>query len=73
MFDHPDNERHPATWFTMDEPFAYLSVTLGLHKEQLKVTASKPLVVRYGVAMWDGQVQPEQIDKLYKLWAGWQR
>ena len=71
MFDHPDNERHPATWFTMDEPFAYLSATLGLHKEQLKVTASKPLVVRYGVALWDGQVQPEQIDKLYKRWAGW--
>jgi hypothetical protein len=71
MFDNPDNERHPATWFTMDEPFAYLSATLGLHKEQLKVTASKPLVVRYGVAVWDGQVQPEQIDKLYKRWAGW--
>ncbi|MCX5639039.1 MAG: PmoA family protein [Planctomycetota bacterium] len=71
MFDNPDNERHPAMWFTMDEPFAYLSATLGLHKEQLKVTASKPLVVRYGVAVWDGQVQPEQIDKLYKRWAGW--
>jgi hypothetical protein len=22
-----------------------------------------------GVALWDGQVQPEQIDKLYKHWA----
>jgi hypothetical protein len=71
MFDFPGNERHPATWFTMDNPFAYLSATLGLHKEPLKVTAGKPLVVRYGVALWDGQVQPEQIDKLYKRWAGW--
>jgi len=35
------------------------------------VGGSKPLVVRYGVALWDGQVQPEQIDKLYKRWAGW--
>jgi len=71
MFDYPDNERHPATWFTMDNPFAYLSATLGLHKEPLKIVSGKPLVVRYGVALWDGQVQPEQIDKLYKRWAGW--
>ena len=71
MFDHPKNERHPATWFTMDNPFAYLSATLGLHKEPLKITAGNPLVVRYGVALWDGQVPVEQIDKLYKQWAGW--
>ena len=41
MFDAPDNPRHPATWFTMNVPFAYLSATLdldqdvGLSKEQL--------------------------------------
>jgi len=32
-----------------------------------------PLVVRYDVALWDGQEQVEQIDKLYKQWAGWRR
>jgi hypothetical protein len=32
-----------------------------------------PLVFRNGVALWDRQVQPEQIDKLYKLWTGWRR
>ncbi len=35
MFDHPSNVRHPATWFTMLEPFSYLCVTLGLHHEPL--------------------------------------
>jgi len=25
----------------------------------------------FGVPLWDGQVQPEQIDKLYKHWASW--
>jgi hypothetical protein len=73
MFDFPGNQRHPATWFTMDNPFAYLSATLNLHKEPLKIVSGKPLWVRYGVALWDGQVQPEQIDKLYKQWAGWRR
>lgn len=71
MFDHPNNERHPATWFTMDNPFAYLSATLNLHKEPLKIVSGKPLWVRYGVALWDGQVQPEQIDKLYNQWVSW--
>ena len=25
MLGHPDNPRHPTTWFTMAKPFAYLS------------------------------------------------
>ena len=71
MFGHPENERHPVTWFTMDNPFAYLSATPNLHKETLKVSAGKPLVLRYGVALWDGQVKPEQIEALYKRWTAW--
>jgi hypothetical protein len=68
MFDHPDNPRHPATWFTMAKPFAYLSATMRLHEEPLKVLAGKPLVLRYGVALWDGRVETAQIDELYKQW-----
>ncbi len=68
MFDHPDNPRHPATWFTMAEPFAYLSATLRLHEEPLKMLAGKPVTLRYGVALWDGRVETGQIDKLYKKW-----
>ena len=68
MFDHPQNLRHPATWFTMTKPFAYLSATLNLHKEPLKVLPDKPLVLRYAVALWDGEVETDQIDKLYRRW-----
>ncbi len=68
MFDHPDNPRHPATWFTMAKPFAYLSATLNLHKQPLKVTGNKPLRVRYGVAVWDGRVEAEEIAKVYRTW-----
>jgi hypothetical protein len=68
MFDHPDNERHPATWFTMTAPFAYLSATLNLHEEPLMVVASKPVILRYGVALWDGKAETNQIEDLYERW-----
>jgi len=70
MFDHPQNRR-PVTWFTMTKPFAYLSATLSLHKELLKLTSDTPLVLRYGVALWDGQVKEDQIERLYKQWVAW--
>ena len=68
MFDYPDNERHPATWYTLDQRFAYLSATLNLHNEPLKVTSDKPLPLRYGVALWDGRVEADQIEQVYQRW-----
>ncbi len=67
MFDGPDNAR-PATWFTMKDPFAYLSATLKLHKEPLTLKMGEPLYLTYGIAAWDGEVTPDQIDKLYEMW-----
>lgn len=68
VFDWPKNVRHPATWFTMDQGFAYLSATLNLHKEPLKLQADRPLELRYGVAVWDGQMESATVEKLYRLW-----
>jgi len=68
MFDDPNNPRHPARWFTMEKPFAYLSATLNLHREPLKIEAGKPLVLRYGVAVWDGRVESNRIEKLCRKW-----
>ena len=65
--------RRPATWFTMTRPFAYLSATLALHEEPLKVTAAEPLMLRYGVALWDGQVVSERIEESYNRWIDWSR
>ena len=69
MFDHPGNERHPATWFMMNKPFAYLSATLALHEQPLKVEPDNPLVLRYAVALWDGRIEDAKIEELYKRWA----
>lgn len=68
MFGHPENVRGPTSWFTMTKPFSYLSATLNLHKEPLKVTSDKPLVLRYAVALWDGPIPDEQINKIYQQW-----
>jgi hypothetical protein len=68
MFDHTANKRQPATWFTMKEPFAYLSATMQLHKEPLTLQAEKPIELRYGIALWDGPVDARRIDDTYRLW-----
>jgi hypothetical protein len=67
IFDHPQNCRL-ATWFTMTEPFAYLSATLNLHRQPLKIQSGEPLVLRYGVALWDGQVNADRVSQLYRRW-----
>ena len=68
MFGHPDNPRHPATWFTMPESFAYLSATLNLHEKKLTITRDEPLNVRYGIALWDHGVGAETVDDCYRTW-----
>ena len=67
MFDHPGNARK-VFWFTMATPFAYLSAALNLHREPLAIKAGQPLALCYGVAIWDGKVKAEEIEKLYRRW-----
>jgi hypothetical protein len=64
MFDAPANPRHPATWFTMDQGFAYLSATLDLSRQPLVLEAGKPLKLCYRVAVWDGKVDTAKIAAL---------
>jgi hypothetical protein len=66
MFDFAANPRHPATWFTMDQGFAYMAATLNLSKEPLKIDAGKPLTLRYAVAVFDGKVEKPAIDAMYE-------
>jgi len=68
MFDDPKNARSPATWFTMNSPFAYLGATLNLKHERLTVTQQKPLNLRYGLALWDGTPSREAIQAALERW-----
>jgi|YNPBryunderm2012_1023409.scaffolds.fasta_scaffold01178_2 hypothetical protein len=69
VFDWPKNPRHPASWFTMDRGFAYMSVTLNLQKEPFSIRADQPILLRYGVAVWDGEGAPEMVEKCYRNWS----
>ncbi len=66
MFDSAGNPRHPATWFTMDQGFAYLSATLDLSRQPLVIEPGKPLRLRYHVAVWDGKVDAAEIAAVYR-------
>jgi hypothetical protein len=66
IFDHPSNLRR-AHFFTM-RPFAYLSATLNLWKEPMELAPGSDLDLRYGVALWDGEIRPDQVEKLYGQW-----
>ncbi len=68
IFDHPTNFRHPATMFTMNQPFAYLSATMNEWKEPITVKAGQPLSLAYGVALWDGEVDRATVETLYQRW-----
>ncbi len=67
MFNSPANPR-PAAWFTMGDPFAYLSATMRLHETPMELKAGEPMNLRYGVAVWDGQVGPQEIARVYSEW-----
>ena len=69
VFDHPKNPRHPNRMFTMSTPFAYLSATLNLWKEPLTVKTGSPLELQYAVALWDGEIDAAQVERLYEKWA----
>jgi hypothetical protein len=66
LFDHPKNPR-PGHFFTM-RPFAYLSVTLNVWKQPIELAPDADLDLRYGVALWDGEIAPDQVEKLYSQW-----
>ncbi|MHB0957500.1 MAG: DUF6807 family protein [Pirellulaceae bacterium] len=68
MFNAPENPRHPATWFTMTAPFAYLSATMNLDAEKLTISRDKPLKAKYGVALWDGTADKTEIERAYQAW-----
>ena len=68
MFDHPANPRHPAGIFTMLKPFTYLSTTPNVWKKPLVVEADEPITLCWGVALWDGEVVAEDIQRMYQTW-----
>lgn len=68
MFSHPKNYRHPASWFTMSDGLTYMTATLNLYRQPLVLKAAHPLELTYGIAVWDGEAKPADIEALYGRW-----
>jgi hypothetical protein len=64
MLSDPANPRHPCEWFTMGEKegFAYLSGTLGVGTEPLKLEPAGKLSVRFAVVVFDGAADAAEIN-----------
>lgn len=68
LLDHNANPRHPATWFTMTQAFAYLSATLNLSKEPFELRCPDSLTLRYALILGDGKIEAAKITDLHNKW-----
>ena len=65
MFDHPDNDPHPVTWFIMTEPFGFLSAnpTWGTVRT---LAADESQTWRWGVWVHAGTPTERRIEEAYR-------
>ena len=61
MMDHPDNPRHPVTWFTREN---LLGAGL-LMEDDLVINADEPLELHYGFVVLDEEPTSTAIEALY--------
>jgi len=70
MFDSPGNP-FPMYAFTMGDKsdnFAYLSAALNLKKVSRELKAGHPFSFCWGVALWDGEATPAEVEAAYQAW-----
>jgi hypothetical protein len=68
LFDHPSNPISMEA-FTMGDtggPFAYLSATMNLHRKPVELKAGQTFVIKYCIAVWNGEVSPEVVEAQYR-------
>lgn len=68
MFGRPENARGDAAFFTMLDPFAYLSATQGLDKAPLEHAAGDRFSLSYLLAVYSEYKSPEFIQRRSQRW-----
>jgi hypothetical protein len=64
----PKSGDRPTRWFTMYKPFTYLSATLALNEQPLRLASGERLLLTYGLAAWDSRVDARQIARAFDEW-----
>ena len=67
MIEHPANSR-ATKWFTMGQPFCYLSAALGLDSTPAQLKAGERWTLRYGLAIISGPTDTARLTKLAAEW-----
>jgi len=68
LFDHPSNTRSPAVFFTMKQPFAYVSATQALDKEPLVYHHGDQWQVNYLVTIYPELKSPDALTRRGQQW-----
>ena len=68
MFGRPDNARGDGFFFTMLDPFAYMSATQGLDKKPLEYSAGDKFNLSYLLTVYAEHKSPEFIRQRCELW-----
>jgi hypothetical protein len=68
LFDHPSNARSPAVFFTMKQPFAYVSATQALDKEPLVYHTGDRWQINYLVAIDPELKSREALNQRSQQW-----
>lgn len=68
VFSRPTETRGPTQFFTMLEPFTYLSATQGLDQAPLEYAAGERFKIRYLVTVQPGLPPPATLARRYQVW-----
>jgi hypothetical protein len=68
MFGSPDNARGSPAFFTMLDPFAYLSATQGLDKQPLQYAARDKFSLSYLLTVYSANKSPGFIQGRCERW-----
>ncbi|MBI4606837.1 MAG: PmoA family protein [Planctomycetes bacterium] len=66
ILDAPANPRHPARWFTMNDPFAYLSDTQAIGAKPVTLAAGESFALRAAVALLAGKAGEARLEDLHR-------
>jgi hypothetical protein len=66
LLDGPANPRHPSRWFTMDDPFAYLSATQAIGARPVTVCPGDAFVLAVGVALFRERAAATRLERAYR-------
>jgi hypothetical protein len=66
VLDAPSSSRHPARWFTMTEPFAYISNTQAIGDKPIRLAAGEGFTLRAAIVLIAGKADAPAIEKLYR-------